>query len=85
MTDRKLAIVLGFVLILTVFGWFFVRPAIILPKCVKVAENSARDKLKTIAGSPGISGLTLNSDSDFYLKSDYEYFYKKCLNERGIK
>ena len=73
---KKTIIIIAILLITGgLFYWYQVRPAMIYNEC----NWKARENAIQIAKEKG--GIK----EGFYLKDDYDWYYKQCLRDKGIQ
>ncbi|MFH1792607.1 MAG: hypothetical protein ABH819_03085 [Patescibacteria group bacterium] len=80
-------LIVGLLILTSVFYWFQVRPSMIRSSCVKIAKDKANKLLLYQADLPG-GGWTALDDaahSGQYRVSDYNFSYAQCLNDKGLK
>lgn len=66
------------------FYWFQIRPSIIYSNCHRIATEEAIETLKTRSEMADGYKYKEAVEKGMYLKDDYDYFYKRCLREKGI-
>lgn len=56
------------------FYWFSYRPSTIKKNCYNEAKTKAIEK----------ENRELNKEQDFFSKDSYEFYYKICLQSKGL-
>ena len=86
---KKKSIILLIVLVTVaggfLFYWYELRPSYIKTNCVETAEAQAQNTIRQKAEMKGKgSKLEDTANRGLYLKGDYDSYYEKCLNEKGL-
>lgn len=71
------------IILILLFFWFQVRPSLIRSFCSDQSNTKAQELAKVKFYNTVIYG-TIESHK-LLLKEDYNWFYQKCLGEKGLK
>lgn len=76
-------IILAILLIgIGLFYWFQIQPSMIYSTCHKRAIESAMEKYKDTFSRE--IDIKYAEEKGIFRKDDYEFYYKRCLREKGI-
>ena len=67
------------------FYWFQLRPSLVYKVCHKSSIEDARKLMKSRADLDDGYSYRESAKKDWYLISDYENSYKKCLRSHGLE
>ena len=68
------------------FYWFQIRPSTIRSSCADTAVTKAKNIVKTRSSLKLYdSDLKATAERNLYYDRDYQTYYKRCLQEKGLK
>ena len=74
------------IVLIILFWWFYIRPNQIRSLCSKIALNQAvavyKKRIETVLPA---SKFFEELDRGSFLPSDYEFWYKMCLRNHGLR
>jgi len=84
--SKYLKYVLPALILIGLFYWYQIRPARIRSVCVTLANDSARKQLlDEVDGSGGLRDLDDVAEMGDYMTDTYNFYYQRCLNEKGLR
>ncbi len=86
--NKNKKIITVIILIILFFWWFYIRPNQIRSQCSKIAQNQAvatfKKRMETLPPQLRVTNENF-SKKGLFLPSDYEFWYKMCLRNYGLR